>query len=112
MIQFRLADDIAYCMECEKAFDKHTKKDQAKCRKHLKERHASPGNMQYLAYGFKIKKIRIECNVIGCDHPLAIGGISKKGQYDWRVCEYHQDLQEESGEEEPHIYCFESKVIK
>lgn len=112
MIQFRLADDIAYCMECEKPFDKHTKKDQTKCRKHARERHASPGNMMYLNHGFTMKRIRIECNVIGCKNPLAIGGISKEGQYDWRICEKHQDMKEENGVDEPHIYCTESKVLK
>jgi len=110
-MQFRLADDIAICMECEKPFDKHSKADQTKCRKHAKSRIASSGNMQYLNMGFKMQKIRIECNVIGCTNQLSIGALSKEGQYDWRICEKHQDMKEDTGADEPHIYCTESKVI-
>lgn len=93
-IRYCLADDIAYCMECNKPFHTHTEKQQEKCRQHAKDRKAVQSNMMYLNHGFKWKMVLVACDVKDCNNLLQVSYDRTKiqGDYGYWVCRDHQDI--------------------
>ena len=92
-IRYCLADNISYCMECNKPFHTHSKEQQENCRQHARDRHASLGNMLYLDNGFKWKMVLVACDEINCTNILQVNydRTKRQGDYGKWVCEEHQD---------------------